>query len=159
MNRCRATSVVGLCWGHYEWGLCWGHTVSLSLPRLGLQHPPHQYGLLSSTTPHDKSQASIFVSSSDAMWYADVTKASQCVTEYVTFWQRSHHCMASKWSKGAVHAHWSENKLENTGIFVFSRVCPSVCSKQTNKHGLSSLSGKQRFQAKFQLFNQIYEKY
>lgn len=54
---------------------------------------------------------------------------------------------ASSWSKGRLHKRsvFPRDKKENTGIFVFSRVCPlSVWAKQTNKHGLSSL--KERFQ-------------
>ena len=83
--------------------------------------------------------------SSDAMWYADVTKI-------VTLCDRLCHSLTTAWqASGQKDRRWCTSavqpkNLENTGIFVFSRVCPCVCRKQTNKHGQSSLSVNQRFQ-------------
>jgi len=152
--------VVGLCWGHYEASaeatmrpllrpLCWGHTVGHSLPRLGLLHPPHQYGLLSSAPPWQKSSVNFLflnLTLCDMLMWQMCHSVWQNVSHFdreaISAWQAS----GQKERCTSTDVHRSENKLENTGIFVFSRVCPCVCSKQTNKHGLSSLSGKQRFQ-------------
>ena len=110
-------------------------------PKTGPPHAsPHQYGLLSS---HDKSQASFCFIWRDVICWCDKNChiVWQIVSQFDNF-------LASKWSKGPA---WCTSavqpkNLENTGIFVFSRVCPCVCRKQTNKHGQSSLSVNQRFQ-------------
>jgi len=100
----------------------------------------HQYGLLSS---HDKSQASFCFIWRHVICWCD---------KYVTVCDGLCHNLMEKTLPGkqVVKRTGAQsvqpNNLENTGIFVFSRVCPCVCRKQTNKHGLSSLSVKQRFQ-------------
>ena len=61
-------------------------------------------------------------------------------------WQICHrlcHHLAQKWRASVHKDHWESENKENTGIFVFSRVCPCVSDKQTDKQTCLSVSFRQ----------------
>jgi len=106
-------------WPQTPWWASWGHNWGPYLKTLSLQKLICRQNDLSLFFPHDKSR---------------VFHWTLC--DMLT-WQICHrlcHYLAQEWHASGHKDHWESENKENTGIFVFSRVCPCVSDKQTDKH-------------------------